>query len=161
MAAPELSVTEPVTLPYSACAAAPAGRHNNNIIATAAREARCTRESRDVTETSGEADSINRCGGATRLAQNGSKSSKFSAVPENFLDQRGDGLEPCRATGIRVSVTKGKKVRLQDIARAAGVSGATVSRVINRTGRVSPALEARVQRIAGRMKVDLAARLKP
>jgi DNA-binding LacI/PurR family transcriptional regulator len=58
-------------------------------------------------------------------------------------------------------VTKGKKVRLQDIARAAGVSGATVSRVINRTGKVSPALEARVQRIAGRLKVDLAARLRP
>lgn len=54
-----------------------------------------------------------------------------------------------------------KKVRLQDIARAAGVSGATVSRVVNRTGRVSPELEARVQRIAGRLNVDLAARLKP
>ena len=56
---------------------------------------------------------------------------------------------------------KDKKVRLQDIARAAGVSGATVSRVINRTGRVSPEIAARVQRIAGRMKVDLTARLKP
>jgi LacI family transcriptional regulator len=56
---------------------------------------------------------------------------------------------------------KDKKVRLQDIARAAGVSGATVSRVINRTGRVSPEIAARVQRMAGRMKVDLASRLKP
>ena len=56
---------------------------------------------------------------------------------------------------------KPKKVRLQDIARAAGVSGATVSRVVNRTGRVSPELEARVQRIAGRLNVDLAARVKP
>lgn len=56
---------------------------------------------------------------------------------------------------------KTKKVRLQDIARAAGVSGATVSRVVNRSGRVSPELEARVQRIAGRLNVDLAARLKP
>jgi DNA-binding LacI/PurR family transcriptional regulator len=54
-----------------------------------------------------------------------------------------------------------RKVRLQDIARAAGVSGATVSRVINRTGRVSPDLEARVQRVASRLKVDLSARLKP
>lgn len=56
---------------------------------------------------------------------------------------------------------KPKKVRLQDLARAAGVSGATVSRVVNRTGRVSPELEARVQRSAGRLNVDLAARLKP
>ena len=56
---------------------------------------------------------------------------------------------------------KDKKVRLQDIARAAGVSGATVSRVVNRTGRVSPEIAARVQRTAGRLKVDLAARLKP
>lgn len=56
---------------------------------------------------------------------------------------------------------KPKKVRLQDIARAAGVSGATVSRLVNRTGRVSPELEARVQRTAGRLNVDLAARLKP
>lgn len=56
---------------------------------------------------------------------------------------------------------KQKKVRLQDIARAAGVSGATVSRVINRTGRVSPELEARVQRMAGRLNVDLTARVKP
>lgn len=56
---------------------------------------------------------------------------------------------------------KTRKVRLQDIARAAGVSGSTVSRVVNRTGRVSPELVERVQRIAGRLKVDLRARLKP
>ncbi len=56
---------------------------------------------------------------------------------------------------------KDKKVRLQDIARAAGVSGATVSRVVNRTGRVSPEIAARVARIAGRMKVDLGARSRP
>lgn len=56
---------------------------------------------------------------------------------------------------------KHKRVRLQDVARAAGVSGATVSRVINRTGRVNPETAARVQRIAGRMKLDLAARLRP
>lgn len=56
---------------------------------------------------------------------------------------------------------KDKKVRLQDIARAAGVSGATVSRVINRTGRVSPDIAARVQAIADHLNVDLGARLKP
>ena len=56
---------------------------------------------------------------------------------------------------------RSRKVRLQDIARAAGVSGATVSRVINRTGRVSPELEARVQRVATRLKVNLSERLKP
>ncbi|HTV01449.1 MAG TPA: LacI family DNA-binding transcriptional regulator [Luteitalea sp.] len=58
-------------------------------------------------------------------------------------------------------MAKGKKIRLQDLARAAGVSGATVSRVVNRTGKVSPALEARVQRVADRLKLDLAARVKP
>lgn len=56
---------------------------------------------------------------------------------------------------------KPKRIRLQDLARAAGVSGATVSRVINRTGRVSPDLEARVQRVASKLKVDLSERLKP
>lgn len=56
---------------------------------------------------------------------------------------------------------KQKKVRLQDVARAAGVSGATVSRVVNRTGRVSPEIAARVQRMAGRLKLDLASRLRP
>jgi DNA-binding LacI/PurR family transcriptional regulator len=54
-----------------------------------------------------------------------------------------------------------KKVRLQDIARAAGVSPATVSRVINRTGRVSQEIRDRVQESADRLAFDLRDRRRP
>lgn len=56
---------------------------------------------------------------------------------------------------------KPKRVRLQDIARAAGVSAATVSRVINRTGRVSPEVVERVHREAERLAFQLRDRRKP
>jgi DNA-binding LacI/PurR family transcriptional regulator len=54
-----------------------------------------------------------------------------------------------------------RRTRLQDIARAAGVSPATVSRVVNRTGRVSADVEARVQAAADRLRVDLRGRRRP
>ncbi len=54
-----------------------------------------------------------------------------------------------------------KKVRLQDIARAAGVSPATVSRVINRTGRVSPDIAERVQQAAEQLAFDPRDRRRP
>lgn len=56
---------------------------------------------------------------------------------------------------------KPKKVRLQDIAHAARVSPATVSRVINRTGRVSQEIMDRVQASADRLSFDLRDRRKP
>lgn len=56
---------------------------------------------------------------------------------------------------------KSKRVRLQDIAAAAGVSAATVSRVINRTGRVSPEVAERVQRAADQLAFDPRDRRKP
>ena len=55
---------------------------------------------------------------------------------------------------------KPKKVRLQDIAREAGVSPATVSRVMNRTGRVSAEIADRVQQSADRLSFDLRDRRK-
>lgn len=54
-----------------------------------------------------------------------------------------------------------KRVRLQDIALDAGVSAATVSRVINRTGRVSQQVRDRVQQAAERLAFDLRDRRKP
>lgn len=55
---------------------------------------------------------------------------------------------------------KPQKVRLQDLARAAEVSVATVSRVINRTGRVAPDIQERVCRVAAELHVDLHRRKK-
>lgn len=54
-----------------------------------------------------------------------------------------------------------KRVRLEDIARAAGVSPATVSRVINRTGRVSQDITDRVQQTAERLAFGARDRRKP
>ncbi len=56
---------------------------------------------------------------------------------------------------------KPKRVRLKDVARAAGVSAATVSRVMNRTGRVRPEITARVLREAERLAFDGRDRRKP
>ena len=56
---------------------------------------------------------------------------------------------------------KPKRIRLQDIARAARVSPATVSRVMNRTGRVSQEIQDRVQASADRLSFDLRDRRKP
>lgn len=56
---------------------------------------------------------------------------------------------------------KSKRVRLQDIAKAAGVSAATVSRVVNRTGRVSPEVAERVQRAAEGLAFDPRDRRRP
>jgi DNA-binding LacI/PurR family transcriptional regulator len=55
---------------------------------------------------------------------------------------------------------KPKKVRLQDLAKAAGVSIATVSRVISRTGRVAPDIQERVRGAAAKLQVDLRQRKK-
>ncbi|MGH9158850.1 MAG: LacI family DNA-binding transcriptional regulator [Vicinamibacteraceae bacterium] len=57
--------------------------------------------------------------------------------------------------------TKRKKLRSQDIARAAGVSPSTVSRIVNGTARVSAEIEARVYRTAERLQFDLRRRRKP
>ena len=48
-----------------------------------------------------------------------------------------------------------KKVRLQDIARLAGVSLTTAWRVVNRTGRVNPESAESVWKAAERLQVDL------
>lgn len=50
---------------------------------------------------------------------------------------------------------KRKKNTLHDVARAAGVSTATVSRVVNRTARVSPAVEKRIRAAAEKLSVSL------
>ncbi|HRU32528.1 MAG TPA: LacI family DNA-binding transcriptional regulator, partial [bacterium] len=41
-------------------------------------------------------------------------------------------------------ISKKKKISIIDVARVAGVSPATVSRVLNKTARVSPELSGRV-----------------
>ena len=46
---------------------------------------------------------------------------------------------------------KRKRVTLQDVARQAGVSAMTVSRVINHTGRISPATRAHVFEVIDRL----------
>src|SRR5690606_41480245 len=56
---------------------------------------------------------------------------------------------------------KPKRVRLEDVARAAGVSTATVSRVMNRTGRVRPEIAERVLREAERLAFDARDRRRP
>ncbi|MPZ17525.1 MAG: LacI family DNA-binding transcriptional regulator [Luteitalea sp.] len=56
---------------------------------------------------------------------------------------------------------KRKKLRLQDIARAAGVSPSTVSRIVNGTARVSAEIEERVHQTAERLQFDLRRRRKP
>ncbi|MGH9327920.1 MAG: LacI family DNA-binding transcriptional regulator [Terriglobia bacterium] len=48
-----------------------------------------------------------------------------------------------------------KKVRLQDVARSAGVSLTTVWRVVNRTGHVSPEIAESVRKAAEKLQVDL------
>ncbi len=54
----------------------------------------------------------------------------------------------------------GKKIGLQEVARLAGVSVATVSRVANGANNVSPELRQRVMKAAGKLGVDLERRSK-
>src|ERR1039458_8384589 len=52
-------------------------------------------------------------------------------------------------------ISMGKKVTLTEIARIAGVSVATVSRILRGTARVSPELETHVRNIALQLGVNL------
>src|SRR2546425_1077107 len=48
-----------------------------------------------------------------------------------------------------------EKARIQDVAKLAGVSGATVSRVVTGSDRVSPELRTRVLKAASELKLEL------
>ncbi|MPY91157.1 MAG: LacI family DNA-binding transcriptional regulator [Luteitalea sp.] len=74
---------------------------------------------------------------------------------------RWERIDNHNATRQGSTMTTLGKVRLQDVARTAGVSASTVSRIINGTGRVSTEIEQRVYQTAERLGFDLRRRKKP